>query len=201
MSARTGCLALAISVLFGGLALAQQGAPKKAAPQIAPKTAATQQQGFPVPPPEVLLVMIRSALVGLDHANRTGNYSVLREIGGPVLQQHSSGQLSTAFAGLRTNNVDLLPAAIATPQLTQQPAVSQDGLLQLVGYFPTQPRRIQFHIIYQPAAGQWRLAGLNVGLAEAPAPVAKADPNAPADAGRAKAQPQATAKAAPVAKK
>jgi hypothetical protein len=171
---RTGCLAIAASALIAVLALGGDGMAQEAAKgakpaPAAPGAPAPQQQTIQVPPPEVLLVLIRSAMIGLDHANRTGNYSVLRELGGPALQQLSTAQLANAFSNLRTAKVDLLVAAIATPQLTQQPTIApQGGLLQLVGFFPTQPRQIQFHIVYQPAGGEWRLAGLNVGLAEAP---------------------------------
>jgi hypothetical protein len=138
----------------------------------------------------VLLVLVRSAIIALDHANRTDNYTVFRELGGPGLQRHSSAQLRTVFASLRQQQeVDLLVVAILTPQLTQAPSVSPEGLLQLVGFFPTQPRQIQFHIVYQPAAGQWRLFGLNVTLSGAPQASATAAPQptspragAPADA-------------------
>ena len=146
------------------------------------------------------MVLIRSALIGLDHANRTGNYSVLRELGGPALQQNSSAQLSNAFANLRANKVDLLATTVLTPQLLQQPAVSAEGLLQLVGFFPTQPRRIEFQIVYQPVKGQWKLAGLNVGLAAAAAPEAKVEPKgAPAETTKPKAA--RVPPAAPAAKK
>jgi hypothetical protein len=121
-------------------------------------------------------VLVRSALIALDHANRTGNYAVLRELGGPGLQRHSSAQLSNAFANLRNQQVDLLPVAIVTPQLTQPPSVSPEGLLQLTGFFPTQPRHIQFEIAYQPVSGQWRLFGLNVALAAAAPPAPEASP-------------------------
>ena len=116
-------------------------------------------------------MLVRSALISLDHANSTGSYSVLRELGGPGLQQHSSAQLGSIFANLRNQQVDLLPVAIVTPQLTQPPSVSPEGLLQLVGSFPTQPRQIQFQIVYQPVDGQWKLFGLNISLVAAPAPV------------------------------
>jgi hypothetical protein len=198
MTARTASLALAALAVAGSLAA--QLAVAQEAPRAAPKAAAPQQPGIQVPQPEVLLILIRSAMIGLDHANRTGNYSVLRELGGPALQQNSSAQLSGAFANLRANKVDLLVTAVSTPQLMQQPKVSPDGLLQLVGFFPTQPRRIQFNIVYQPVSGQWRLAGLNVGLVQAAAntPTAEAPPK-PAETSKAKA-PAAPTKKEPARK-
>jgi hypothetical protein len=187
MTARIGCLLIAVLALLVGVASAQQ-APKTADPaasqppssagKFASPAPGKQQPNQPptiaVPSPEVLLVLVRSALIALDHANRTGNYTVLRELGGPGLQRNSSAQLSNAFANLRNQQVDLLPVAIVTPQLTRPPSVSPEGLLQLIGFFPTQPRHIQFEIVYQAVGGQWRLFGLNVGLAAAGPPVPEA---------------------------
>jgi len=184
MTARVACIAITIILSLGGPASAQQpqqkgpAPPPAAAKHAVPALNKSPQPTIAVPQPEVLLVLVRSALIALDHANRTGNYTVLRELGGPGLQQNSSAQLSNAFASLRTQNVDLLPVAIATPQLTQTPSVSPEGMLQLVGVFPTQPRPIEFHIVYQPVSGQWKLFGLNVRLAAPPAarPEASAAP-------------------------
>ncbi len=205
MTTRTASPALAILAFAGCLVLAPLAPPvlAQAAPKDAPQDAAKaapQPGSIPVPQPEVLLVLIRSAVIALDHANRTGNYSVLRELGGPVLQQLSTAQLSAAFTNLRNGKIDLLPAAVATPQLVKQPVVTPQGMLQLVGFFPTQPRRIEFNIVYQVAGGQWKLAGLNIGLAAAGE--AKADAKAaPAEAAKAKTPPAAVAKTAPTAKK
>lgn len=162
--------------------------------------------GVAVPGPEVLLLLVRSALIALDHANKTGNYSVLRELGGPALQAHSSGQLSNLFANLRSQNVDLLPAAVVTPQLTRPPSISPQDHLILAGTFPTQPQNIAFDIVYQPVQGQWRLFGMNValsapgaaaGVATAPAEKAPAAPTTKTAAPNAKKAAPAAGGAAP----
>ena len=152
-----------------------------------------------VPQAEVLLVLIRSALIALDHANKTGNYSVLRELGGPALQAYSSGQLATLFANLRNQNVDLLAVAVVTPQLTKQPTITAQGQLVLAGVFPTKPQSIAFDIVYQPVQGQWRLFGMNVS---ATAVSAEAAPVAAPSQPQPTAQPEATpTKQAPPAPK
>jgi hypothetical protein len=191
---RTGAFAVAALALVGALALAvavaaeDHGKGAKGAKPVPAAPAQPQQQALHVPSPEALLALIRSALIGLDHANRTGNYSVLREIGGPALQRLSTAQLASAFASLRAAKVDLLVSAVTTPQLTQKPAISpQGGLLQLVGFFPTQPRRLLFNIVYQPAGGEWRLAGLNVGLEAAASAKAETKGNGKEPAAKGKA--------------
>lgn len=158
--------------LLGDQTLAQNAPKKDGGPpaKTAPLTSKPQpkQQTIAVPPPEVLLVLVRSALIALDQANKTGNYTVLRDLGAPSLQAHSSAQLGIAFANLRNQQVDLLPVAILTPQLKESPSISPEGLLKLSGHFPTKPRSIDFDVVYQAVGGQWKLFGLTVRLQAQP---------------------------------
>ncbi len=118
-----------------------------------------------VPPPEVLLVLLRTSLLALDHANKVNDYAVLRALGAPELQKFSPEQLGQLFAGLRTGNIDLSPVAVITPQVREPPQITPRGLLRLVGYFPTQPLQVQFEILFQPIDGRWRIFGLTVRAA------------------------------------
>lgn len=155
-----------------------------------PKPEAAASRQLPaVPQPEVLLVMVRGALIALDHANKTNNYTILHGIGGPALQQHSPDRLAQLFSGIRGSKVDLQPTLVLTPQITQAPAVSSDGILTLVGYFPSQPLQIIFQIGYQPVAGVWRLAGLNVSLKPVAAPAPAPSTTEGASAGQKSNQP------------
>ena len=165
-----GALLLAASVMAGCPALGQQppdkkgAAPKKATPP-APDQLPQTPASAAVPPAEVLLVLLRTSLLALDHANKVNDYRVLRALGAPELQKFSPEQLGQLFAGLRTANIDLSPVAVITPQVVEPPLVTPQGLLRLVGYFPTQPLQIQFEIVFQPINGQWRVFGLTVRAA------------------------------------
>ena len=44
------------------------------------------------------------------------------------------------FAALRQRQLDLSPVLFFTPKLIAQPQIAQNGLLRLVGYFPTTPK-------------------------------------------------------------
>ena len=157
-------------------------------PQPPGKSSQPAAAALSLPSPEALLVMVRSGLIALDQANKTGNYTVLHGIGGPQLQQSNPARLGDMFASLRQSGVDLQPVLVLTPQITQSPAISPQGLLMLVGFFPSRPLQIKFEVAYQPVAGYWKLAGLNVSLvpaaAEAPATgaVQAAPPPPPAKA-------------------
>ncbi len=165
-----GALLLAAGVMAGCPALSQPppdrkgAAPPKSSPA-APAQPPSAAPGATVPPPEVLLVLLRTSLLALDHANKVNDYGVLRALGAPELQKFSPDQLSQLFAGLRSANIDLSPVAVITPQVLEPPQVTAEGLLRLVGFFPTQPLQIQFEIVFQPINGQWRLFGLTVRAA------------------------------------
>ena len=92
----------------------------------------------------MLLLLVRSTIAALDQANTTGNYFVLRDMGGPGLQAMTTEQLAKIFEGLRAQKIDLAPAAVITPELVEQPVVTPEGLLNFAGYFPTKPLQIQF---------------------------------------------------------
>src|SRR5215207_1732386 len=71
------------------------------------------------------LILIRSTLIALDHANWT-NYTVLRDLGAPGFQTaNTAARLSEIFANLRAQNVDLSGLAVLEPQLTVLPTAIQ----------------------------------------------------------------------------
>ena len=127
---------------------------------------------------EQSLYLVRSTLLSLDDANRTGNYSVLRDLSAPGFQQaHSAADLALIFNDLRRAGVALTVAAITSPQMTRQPIIDAGHVLQLTGYLPTEPQSVLFDMRFQAIDGDWRLAALSVGArANVPAPVAPQNP-------------------------
>src|SRR5258705_1911672 len=98
ISVRTAGLALLFLGIVIGAMTSQVGAQEKASKDGAKNT-------YPaVPPPELLLLMIRTTVIGLDQANKTGNYAVLRKLGGPGMQAMTQEQLAQTFAPLRSRN-------------------------------------------------------------------------------------------------
>jgi hypothetical protein len=137
-----------------------------AKPIPAPSVAAAQGQ-IQMPPPEALIIMVRASLVALSQANVTNNYTVLNQLGSQDFKQtNSPAKLSELFAQFRTNNIDLAPVVFVTPQLNQQPRID-NGKLRLVGFFPTQPMRVDFDLQFEPSDGIWKLLGISVNLSQA----------------------------------
>lgn len=133
-----------------------------------------------MPSPEDMLGLIRSTLIALNQANQTGNYTVLRDLAAPDFRNaNDASRLGAIFQVLRTQSVDLTPLLRISPEVSKAPAIDQRGLLGLVGYFPTQPLRVNFDLAFELSGDVWRAYSLSVFLAPPPAPAAVSAPPAP----------------------
>ena len=145
-----------------------------------------------------VLILIRSTLLALDQANKTGNYTVLRDLGAPGFQANTAARLGEIFAKLRNDNLDLSGVAVIDPQLQLLPQIEANGLMHMAGFFPSVPTQVNFELVFAPVNGQWRLFGISVSIGQtapaapqrAAAPVAQnaaRPPKTPsnADAGQA----------------
>jgi len=147
----------------------------------APKPAQIDRNG--------VLILIRETLLALDQANKTGNYTVLRDLGSPDFQANTAARLAEIFAQQRKDNVDLSGVAVIEPQLTLLPQIEANGMMHMAGFFPSVPTQVNFELLYAPAGGRWRVFGLSVSFGQAapaaPQPPAPAAPQAAAPAPKA----------------
>jgi hypothetical protein len=132
-----------------------------------------------------VLMLVRSTLLALDQANKTGNYTVLRDLGAPGFQTNTAARLAEIFAKLRNDNVDLSGVAVIDPQLSLLPQIEANGLMHMTGFFPSVPTQVNFDLFFAPVAGQWKLFGVSV-LIGSTAPV---PPEAPPVAAVASPKP------------
>ncbi|MGD9542444.1 MAG: hypothetical protein AB7V61_16120 [Methylocystis sp.] len=123
-----------------------------------------------------VLILVRSSLLALDHANKTGVYTVLRDLGSPQFQTNTAARLSEIFAGQRRDKFDLSAVAAIDPQLTSPPQIDANGMLRLVGFFPAGPQQLNFDLAFAPVDGQWRLFGISAGLGQSTTPAKKPPP-------------------------
>jgi hypothetical protein len=158
LNAKAGSGFITPARLFLACCLAAAASPLTAQ---APAPAAANQTG--VPDPIVVNKMIWSAMAALDHANQTGNYSVLRDLGSPSFQTSNSvATLSGIFQTIRDQKLDLSYTLVVAPTLQFPPTIVQDGLLRIRGTFPLRPAPIGFDLLFQNIAGQWRIFGIAV---------------------------------------
>jgi hypothetical protein len=159
-------LALTIVLILGAWPAGAQAAdaPKKAeAPEVV------------LPSAETVVILIRTTLLSLNDAMRTGNFTVLRDVASPSFREaNTAGRLYQIFADVAAKNIDLAAVAILGPQLQQAPSIDQNRRLHIGGYFPGTPVQVNFDLIFEPVNGQWRLFGLSV----VPVPSATANASA-----------------------
>jgi hypothetical protein len=115
-----------------------------------------------------VLMLVRSSLLALDQANKTGNYTVLRDIGAPGFQINTAARLAEIFVKLRNDKVDLSGVAVIDPQLSVLPQIEANGMMRMAGFFPSVPSQVNFDLIYAPVEGQWRLFGISVSINSSP---------------------------------
>jgi hypothetical protein len=191
---RKAAMALAIAaIVLSSAAMAQQ-TPAAKAEQQALKPAQIDRNG--------VIMLIRSTLLAVDHANKTGNYTVLRDIGAPGFQNNTAAKLGEIFAKLRNDKLDLSGVAVIDPQLSLLPQIEANGMMHMAGFFPSVPSQVNFELMYAPVDGQWRLFGISVSIAQAApaAPEANGAPSAakqPQPAAAQKPPPGAPAKQPP----
>jgi len=133
-----------------------------------------------------VLILIRGTLLALDQANKTGNYTVLRDLGSPSFQANSAAGLGDTFANQRKQALDFGAVAVLEPQLTLLPQIEPNGMLHMAGFFPSVPMQVNFELLFEPANRQWKIYGVSVNLTSG-APQAPDTPvgeqSKPADAG------------------
>jgi hypothetical protein len=186
-SRQRGLTLLVVAVIVIAGSSAGWGQASKSAPNEtqAPKPAQIDRNG--------VLILIRSALLALDQANKTGNYTVLRDLGAAGFQVNTAARLAEIFAKQRNDNLDLSGVAVIDPQLSLLPQIEANGLMRMAGLFPSVPSQVNFELAFAPVNGQWRLFGISVSIGSAaptappapeaaaatPAPVAAAKPATP----------------------
>jgi hypothetical protein len=106
-----------------------------------------------------VMILIRETLLALDQANKTGNYTVLRDLGSPAFQANTAARLGEIFATERHDNLDLSGVAVLDPQLSLLPQIEANGLLHMSGFFPSAPEQVNFDVAFAPVNGQWKLFG------------------------------------------
>lgn len=126
-----------------------------------------------------LLILIRQTLIALDLSNKSGNYTILREISAPGFAAiNDAARLSRSFRSQRERGVDYTGTLVYEPQITRGPEISKDGMLRFQGYFPSASSQIKFEMIFAPVNGQWKLFGLAADLAPT-GPIAPVDATQP----------------------
>ncbi len=160
-------VSLASASLAFGAALSPDAAraqaqPQQVVPQIQPPPSVR-----PTPSQIELSKMIWSTIAAVDHGNRSGNYSVLRDISSQSFQiNNNAARLGEIFSGLRNSNIDLSNAFLVPPTYFEAPRVVQENVFQVKGIFQLRPIAIAFDMYFAWEQGRWKLHGIDVQPAQ-----------------------------------
>ncbi len=142
-----------------------------------------------VPDSNAIAILVRTTVIALAHANRTGNYTVLRELGSPGFRRaNTAARLAEIFADLRKRNLDIGPTVLFPVRLTRPAAIDKQGMLRLTGLFPTRPMSVAFDLAYERVQGRWLLFGISIKVT--PATQAKQGDKPPAAGKKVRAKPR-----------
>jgi len=154
-----------LGLALGMPALAMAG-PALGQPGARPATPATPAAAPPkpnLPSPVAILAMLRSSLLAIDHANRTGNYTVLRDLAGPQFREaNTSAKLAQIFGPVVAQGVDLLAVAVVEPTYTVAPNINAQRMLHAAGVFRMPPKSAAFEILFETVGPSWRLFAVGV---------------------------------------
>ncbi len=124
------------------------------------QASAPEQAQVALPDSLTIAKLIWSTMAAVDHANATGNYSVLRDLGAPSFQaNNNAATLAGVFQSVRDRRVDLSTTLLVTPSFEIGPRI-ENGLLRVRGVFPLRPTGIGFDLLFQPVQGRWALFGI-----------------------------------------
>lgn len=131
--------------------------------------AATRAQDTPQIEQSYATALIRDALLAVNQANWTGNYTTLRDYASDAFHDaNTATDLSTRLQRVRNERLDLLPVMSVEPVMQRSDVSLDQRIIRLSGYFPLQPRSITFDLEFVNEDDRWLIYGLAVGAFETP---------------------------------
>jgi hypothetical protein len=139
-----------------------QQRPAEPAPVQAAPSAQPQPQSLPVPDQLTVAKLVWATMAAVDQGNRTGNYSVLRDLGSPTFQASANpATLAAAFANMRNRGLDLSDTFLSPPTYEFAPALVEARVLRARGTFNLRPIGIAFDLLFQ-WNGSWQIHNIAI---------------------------------------
>jgi hypothetical protein len=117
----------------------------------------------PLPTDEQLHTMVQTALLDLGVAINQKDFAAFYAKTAKLWQAQTTKEaLFEAFRVFSDQDIDLTILQNYTSIFNERPHVSDEGILLLRGYYPTQPSVAYFKLTYVYEHPAWKLAGINV---------------------------------------
>lgn len=142
--------------------------------------AQAQETAPTLPERDEIARLLWSTLIAVDQANRTGNYTVLRDLGAPGFRDaNTAAQLAAIFQPTREAGMNLGATILHEPVFTDGPRLTDTGQLYIAGRFPARPVTTVFELLFEHSGGEWRLFGISIRPEADEAPAEGDTPAAP----------------------
>lgn len=112
------------------------------------------------------LLVEESMTLFADGVTQKSFRELYRNISEKWQEQVSPAQLQRAFQGFIDAGVDVAQIVSLQPVLDQAPTLTSEGLLVLVGHYPSQPARLAFKLSFIHEQPNWKLFAMEITLGE-----------------------------------
>jgi len=110
-----------------------------------------------------ILSMTEPYMNALFRGSVTGDYAPLYALGAPEFQRRNPPEkLQQIFSSFWQQNAGLTPITGYMPKQNGRPYFDDNGMLHLVGHYPTEPLQLHYDLTLQAVDGVWRLFGISV---------------------------------------
>jgi hypothetical protein len=119
-----------------------------------------------LPSEEEASVMVRDSLLAFNNAIQKKNFTDFhkKQIAAIWRRQTTPAALLETFDSFVKAEANIAPIANMEPVFDKPPAINEDGVLSLVGHYPTKPSRVTFELGYLFEDPDWGLVQINVNV-------------------------------------
>lgn len=118
-----------------------------------------------LPPDEELQTLVEESLLDFNAAVQAKDFGSFHDKISALWQgQITAEQLQEIFQVFIDSEIDIAPIEQLTPEFSEPPAITPEGTLEVVGFYPTQPSRVSFELTYCYEDPAWKLAGIQVNV-------------------------------------
>lgn len=108
-------------------------------------------------------------MAAIDHASKSGNFSVLRDLGTAGFRTNNRPEtLAAVFANVRNQRVDLADTLLVQPSFELAPHMVTATTFRMRGSFPLRPTSVAFDLLFS-WEGSWRIDAIALLPVAAPA--------------------------------
>jgi len=119
--------------------------------------------GGGMPPRDQLEALVRRSLLDFNAAVQAKDFTAFHaKLSRAMRQKFTAEQIQGVFQKFVAEAINISPIQGVKPEFDPAPKLSDNGVLDLKGRYPTRPSEVRFDLSYVREGGEWRLISINV---------------------------------------